>query len=258
MNINSLLNKMDLFDEIVIESGMQRDFQDYHKAIQQGQNRTIVFMQDISEKMIEHLENVYRFSLQDELTIALNDSDPFTNLNTINELSELDQETTIDAGQFFQRLNPLLTQIIAQIVENKTEIDTVREILSKYVDSDPVETDANKALVSLVFKDEKTTGGLLEFSKVLGRWNRTLLIFHGLIKSESPEEINLSEVQNGSIDVIFNIDFDVAIDLTELIKTGFQVYGAYLLYKSEKAKEIIASYMGNKKTNRFRKKNVRN
>lgn len=47
--------------------------------------------------------------------------------------------------------------------------------------------------------------------------------------------------------MIFNIDFDVAVDLTELIKTGLKVYGAYLLYKSKTAKEIIASYVGNKK-----------
>ncbi|MGG8498068.1 hypothetical protein ACQY1Q_16810 [Tenacibaculum sp. TC6] len=102
-------------------------------------------------------------------------------------------------------------------------------------------------MVSLVFKDLKTTGSLLEFSRVLNRWNRTLLIYHTLLKPEPPKEIALEEIQNGSIDVIFNIDFDIAIDLTELIKTGLKVYGAYLLYKSEKAREIIDSYMGNKK-----------
>ena len=36
-------------------------------------------------------------------------------------------------------------------------------------------------------------------------------------------------------------------DLTELLKTGLKVYGAYLLYKSKTAKEIILSYMGNVK-----------
>lgn len=74
-----------------------------------------------------------------------------------------------------------------------------------------------------------------------------LLVYHTLLTSESPDEITLVEIQNGSIDVIFNIDFDVAIDLTELIKTGLKVYGAYLVYKSKTAKEIIASYMGNAK-----------
>ena len=74
-----------------------------------------------------------------------------------------------------------------------------------------------------------------------------LLVYHTLLTSESPDEISLVEIQNGSIDVIFNIDFDIALDLTELIKIGLKVYGAYLLYKSKTAKEIILSYMGNAK-----------
>lgn len=66
------------------------------------------------------------------------------------------------------------------------------------------------------------------------------------MKSESPEEISLVEIQNGSIDVVFNIDVDVAVDLVELLKLGLKVYAGYLLYKS-KAGETLQIFMGNKK-----------
>ena len=126
-------------------------------------------------------------------------------------------------------------------------MNAVKVVFDKYVtSSDDYEDEGEQAVMSLIFKDLESTGSLREFAKVLHRWNRTLLTYHTLLKSESPKEISLVEIQNGSIDVIFNIDFDVAIDLTELIKIGLKGYGAYLLYKSKKAREIIDSYMGNK------------
>ena len=54
------------------------------------------------------------------------------------------------------------------------------------------------------------------------------------------------EVQNGSIDFIVNIDVDVALDLVELFKLGFEVFAAYLSYK-KMIQPIIATYHGNKK-----------
>ena len=248
MNIESLLNKIKLFDELVIDSGFKRDSTDFFNTIQQGHNRNLVFMQDLSSKLQNHLSAILNNGLDAELDILLKENDSFTSLDTYSELIELDKDKEIDANQYFQKFNTLLSQLNQSIATNITELDSVRDVFEKYVpEKESYHSEGEQALVSLVFKDLRTTGSILEFSKVLNRWNRTLLIYHTLLKPESPKEITLEEIQNGSIDVIFNIDFDVAIDLTELIKTGLKVYGAYLLYKSEKAREIIDSYMGNKK-----------
>lgn len=248
MNIESLLNKIKLFDELVIDSGFKRDSTDFFNAIQQVHNRNLVFMQDLSSKLQNHLSAILNNGLDAELDILLKENDSFTSLDTYSELIELDKDKEIDANQYFQKFNTLLSQLNQLIGTNITELDSVRDVFQKYApEKESYHSEGEQALVSLVFKDLKTTGSILEFSKVLNRWNRTLLIYHTLLKPESPKEITLEEIQNGSIDVIFNIDFDVAIDLTELIKTGLKVYGAYLLYKSEKAREIIDSYMGNKK-----------
>lgn len=124
----------------------------------------------------------------------------------------------------------------------------IQAVFSKYSNVETeLESEDDQAIVSLVFKDLNTTTSLKEFSKALNQWNRTLIIYHTLLMSESPGEIDLVEIQNGSIDVIFNFDFDISIDLIELIKTGLKVYAAYLLYKSKTAREIIDSYMGNKR-----------
>lgn len=248
MNIESLIEKIDLFDELIIESGFRRDINDFIQSIQQTQNRNLVFMKDLSGRVKASLLHADNYSLASELKIVLRDNPPFTDLGTESQLDELDSNTEIDAEPYFQKFNNILTKLLQGIDNNKKELDTARQVFEKYKsESSDYKTKETQAIMSLVFKDLKTTGSIKEFAKVLSRWNRTLIVYHTLIKSDSPDDISLVEIQNGSIDVIFNIDFDVAVDLADLIKIGLKVYGAYLLYKSKRAREIIDSYMGNRK-----------
>lgn len=248
MNIESLLYKIKIFRELVIDSGFKRDIIDFKQSIAQAQNQNLVFMKGLSEKVIKNLTYFENNSLDSELNSVLRENESFTSLETLNELEELNSDTKIAGQQYYQRFNAILNRLQSSIQSNETELNNVKTTFDKYVsDDDEYDSEQEQAVMSLIFKDLESTGSLKEFSKVLQRWNRTLLIYHTLLKSESPKEISLVEIQNGSIDVVFNIDFDIAIDLTELIKTGLKVYGAYLAYKSKHAKEIIASYMGNKK-----------
>jgi len=248
MNIESLLHKIDLFNDLIIESGFRRDVQDYIQSIQQGQNQNLVFMKDLSAKVKLKLTECDNYGLETELQYVLRDAAPFTKLNTLGELEELDSNTEIDGNAYFAKFNQILSTLLQHIDWNKNELDALHVVFNKYVTEEKeFDAEQEQAIVSVIFKDLKSTGSLKEFAKALNRWNRMLTVYHQLLTSKSPEEISLIEIQNGSIDVIFNIDFDIAVDLTELIKTGLKVYGAYLLYKSKTAKEIIASYMGNPK-----------
>jgi len=248
MNVESLLNKIKIFKELVIESGFKRDVMDYTQSITRAQNQNLVFMKGLSESIKSNLIYFENNSLNNELNGVLRENEPFTSLNTLEEIEDLNSNKEINGPQYYQKFHPILVSLQEEIQSNESELDKVKTTFDKYVsEDDEYGSDKEQAVMSLIFKDLKSTRGLKEFSKVLHRWNRTLLIYHTLLKQDSPKEISLVEIQNGSIDVIFNVDFDVAIDLTELIKRGLTVYGAYLTYKSKTAKEIIASYMGNKK-----------
>lgn len=248
MNIESILEKSALFNDLVIESGLKRDITDYHQSIQPAQNRNLVFMKGLSNKLINSLSIVENNSLANELKIILKSTVPFTDSHSKEALEELDKNREVDANTYFTQFNQILTKLVQEITANENEINEIEKIFSNYItDTDSDTTDIQQALVSLIFKDLKSTGTLKEFSKVLNRWSRGLLVYHTLLKSESPNEISLVEIQNGSIDVILNLDVDIAIDLTDLIKVALQSYAAYLIYKSKTAKEIIASYLGNKK-----------
>jgi hypothetical protein len=225
MNIESLLNKIKIFRELVIDSGFKRDVTDFKQSIAQAQNQNLVFMKDLSQKIKESLTFFENNSLDSELNSVLRKNEPFTSLETLSELEDLDSDNEIAGPQYFQKFNAILNRLESSIQSNETELNQVKITFDKYVsDDDEYDSEQEQAVMSLVFKDLESTGSLKEFSKVLHRWNRTLLIYHTLLKSESPEEISLVEIQNGSIDVIFNIDFDIAVDLTELIKTGLKVY----------------------------------
>lgn len=247
MNIESLIFKIELFNDLIIKSGFKRDVTDYIQSIQQSQNQNLVFMKDLSSKVKNKLIEFVNYGLETELTYVLRETKPFTALNTLTQLEELDSNSEIDGNNYFSKFDQILNQLNQQIDKNINEIEKVNVVFQAYRSDDNYESEDEKALVSLIFKDLKSTGSLKEFAKVLNRWNRMLLVYYTLLNSDSPDEIELVEIQNGSIDVIFNIDFDVALDLTELIKTGLKVYGAYLLYKSKTARVIIESYMGNQK-----------
>lgn len=250
MNIQSLLEKIQLFEKLVIKSGFKRDVIGFRESIAPQQNRqNLQLFQDIAGKIDSYLKSIYESDLPESLESLLptNSIRPFTETNHVEKLNEILTDSELPTDQYFNKLNSLLNNLQSQIENNETELNRLKEIFQNYADYEQSELDSDeKVIISLIFKDLKTTTSLKEFSKVLYKWNRTLLIYHQLLTSDAPKDIEIVEVQNGSIDVLVNIDVDIAIDLVKLIKLGFEVFGGYLLYKS-KAKEIIATYFGNKK-----------
>lgn len=248
MNIDSILEKISLFNELVIESGFKRDIRDYRQSINQAQNQNLIFMKELSQKVIVSFDTFQDYSLNHELNIVLKDSNPFTELEIIDKLTAMNNDAEIPANTYLQQFIQQLDLLIKESTSNEQEITAIEAMFSKYTSE--VDSNISKeelALVSLIFKDLKTTGSLREFSRVLKKWDTTLILYHRLLRSESPEQISLEAIQNGSIDVMFNIDVNVAIDLAEVMQVGLQVFGAYLAYKSDIAQKIIKSYMGNKK-----------
>ncbi len=248
MNIESVLSKIRNFEDLVIDSGFKRDINDFSQSITQSQNQNLVFLKGLSKQIKDELERFEVNSLHSDLEKVLRKEGAFSPSKFLSELNDLDNNTEIEAQQYYKGFNAILNRLKKRIDLNEKEISEVKEVFQKYVTpQENFEAEEGQALISLIFSDLKSTKNLKEFSKVLNRWNKTLLMYHTLLKSKAPKEISIYEVQNGSIDVIINIDLDIAVDLAEVFKTGLKVYSAYLLYKSKTAKEIISSYLGNKK-----------
>lgn len=248
MNIETLAENIRLFEHEIIESGFQRDVQDYLPSLPNNQTN-IVALRDIAEKISKKLVNIYSGDLPNALSALLPKAStkPFTQTNFSENLLELIEDNKIEQNEFYSQLNQILSQLNQKLADNSLEIEGIKEFIEPYIDIDlETVTDEESAFISIVFKDKKTITNLNAFTKNINAWNRTLPLYHQVLSSTSPKDIKIIEVQNSSIDLVVSFDVNIAFDLVELFKVGFQCYAAYLAYKKMIA-PITEAYFGNQK-----------
>jgi hypothetical protein len=195
MNIQSLLEKIQLFEKLVIISGFKRDVIGFKESIAPPQNRqNLQLFQDIAGKIETYLNMIYESDLPESLESLLPTKSirPFTETDHLGKLNEILTDKELATAQYFSKLNTLLNTLQTQIEANHTELNRLKEIFQNYANLEQQEINAEQhAVISLIFKDLKTTTSLKEFSRVLNRWNRTLLIYHQLLTSEAPKDIEI-------------------------------------------------------------------
>ena len=247
MNINTLNDYIEQFETEVINSGFKRDIQDYINSFGQIQNN-IVALRDIAGKVYSKLDMIYKTDLADNLEKLLAEKvEAFTHTAYNESFQELINDTEIPQANFYQKLSQLLTQLNNGINTNITEINKVKTFIKPYLEiQEEVLTSEGKAIISIIFKDNKTITDLKEFTKNLQNWNKILSMYHQVLLSSSPENIEIVTVQNGSIDLIVNFNIDLAINLADVFEYGYKAFLAYLGYK-QIVKPIIEGYLGNKK-----------
>lgn len=236
------------FKREIIDTGFKRDLDDYIGSLPASQNN-IVALRDIANKINNSIEKLYSTDLPSELKILLPEKQkkPFTEFQLNELLNRLITNKEIQQPEFFNQLTQILAAIQKALQQNITDISNIETFLSPYIFDEIKHIAEDKsAIISIVFKESNTISSLNKFTKNLVAWNKTLPIYHQLIKSESPQDIKIVEVQNGSIDFVINLKIDVALNLVELFKVGFQVFASYLAYK-KMLKPIILSYHGNEK-----------
>lgn len=247
MNINSMIMKINNFNEYIVKSGFLRDVQEFIKTIAQAQNsQNIVLLKDITDRVLKQLTVIQESDVPDDLNKLLPKEDikPLNPQDHIQALSELMSDTQIDTAQYHAKSTEELNNLQSQLLANQKALNSLYDVLLPFYDKE--REISEKAVISFIFKDVNTISKLNNFSKILGRWNRTLNIYHQLVSSKSPEDIELVNIQNGSFDVVLNMDIKVALNLTEIVKYGFLAFNGYLLYKM-RVHEIVESYLGNRK-----------
>jgi ferritin-like protein len=248
MNIEILQEHVNTFSREVIDTGFKRDLDDYITSLPAAQNN-IMALRDVAGKVLSALDHLYTGDLPEALCVLLPKDNirPFTEVTHNEKLRSLIENTDIQQQEFFSQLTQLLNQLKKQLDKNITEIDNISQFISPYIAEDVKHIAKDQfAIIAIVFNEHNTITSLKQFTKALSAWNRTLPIYHQLLKSESPKDIQIVEIQNGSIDFVVNMNVDVALDLVELFKVGFKVFVAYLSYK-KMIKPIIDSYHGNEK-----------
>ncbi len=246
MNLELMNDHIRYFTREIIESGFKRDIEDYLTSLPSHKDN-IITLREIAKKVLEILDKVYHSDLPDVLQSLIPSVEhrPFTETPHNENLTNILDDVQIEMPNFFTKLTEYLTELNTQLNKNKSSLNKIQEFITPYL-ADEAEYISQEgfATISIIFKEQQTIANLKQFTKTLTVWNKILPIYHQLIKSESPEDIQIVQVQNGSIDFIINIDVDVALNLIDLFKLGFEVFGAYLSYK-QVIKPIVKSYYGN-------------
>lgn len=248
MNIEILQDYIMTFTREVVDSGFKRDLDDYASSLPASQNN-IVALRGIAEKILSVIDPLYSSDLPDGLKSLLPRKElrPFTETPYDSTLRELIEDTEIPQAVFFTQLTEFIDTLRTQIEQNLNEITKIKGFITPYLSRDAEQiAKEDLAIIAIVFNESQTISSLKEFTKNIQAWDRVLPIYHQLLKSESPKDIQIVEIQNGSIDFVVNLNVDVALDLVELFKVGFTVFGAYLSYK-ELVRPIVETYHGNKK-----------
>jgi hypothetical protein len=247
MNINTLKDYIDQFNSEIIETGFKRDLKDYISSLQNNQNN-IVALREIAYNVLDRIENIYKSDLPENLHVLLaNEVEAFTKIQYDELFQVLIDDKEIALESFFQTLKQLMTQLNKEIQSNITVIDTIKKFIEPYIETqEETLSSEEKAIISIIFKDNKTITNLKEFTNNLQSWNKILPMYHRVLSSSSPEDIEIVAVQNGSIDLVVNLDIDLAINLAGVFEYGYKAFLAYLGYK-KMAKPIIEGYLGNKK-----------
>jgi hypothetical protein len=247
MNVNTLKDYIEQFNSEVVETGFKRDLIDYLNSLQNNQNN-IVALREIAYNVHNRLEKIYKSDLPENLEVLLaNKVEAFTKTQFAEQFKALIDNKEIALASFHETLKQILTQLHNEIKKNFKEIEIIKNFIEPYIEiQEETLSSEEKAIISIIFKDNKTITNLKEFTNNLQRWNKILPVYHQVLSSSSPEDIKIVTVQNGSIDLVVNIDIDLAINLASIFQYGYKAFLAYLGYK-QMIKPIIEGYLGNKK-----------
>jgi hypothetical protein len=248
MTVRKIIELIDFIKDKIGKNSFSTKLQDYLVTIQNNSNN-LVLLKELTDKLISDYEQLEQNEIPELLEkVMVNKEKPFTDDNFLKQLETLKEQNYSDPGSHFNTLNSIISQIQARVNTNTTELDkistTVRPFLSK--DYSDLQTDTN-AIFAIIFNNEHSYNSLKLLSFELKNWDRGLFIYQQIISEETPKPFEIVEIDQGSIEVVLNLLFDVGEKLLDLFKTAFEVYGAYLAYKTVVHETLSKSFRGNEK-----------
>jgi hypothetical protein len=141
----------------------------------------------------------------------------------------LENDPKADTQNLHSQITALINDLNNHIHNNILKVSEIEKFLLPYYNHDN-NTNKENSVVALIFNNKKFYRNFSELAKTSLKWNKALQLYFQLLKSESPEDIEITSIHNGSFDIIFNIDVNIAIDLAEIVKYGLIALGGYLMY----------------------------
>ncbi|MDI9312801.1 MAG: hypothetical protein QM535_21505 [Limnohabitans sp.] len=248
MTVRKIIELIDFIKDKIGKESFSSKLQDYLVTIQNN-NNNLVLLKELTDKLFAEFKNLEKEEIPELLEkVLVNKEKPFTDDTFLKQLTTLKGQNFPDPGSQYNTLNSIITQLQARVNSNIAELDkisiTVRPFLSK--DYSDLQTETN-AIFAIIFNNEQSYNSLKLLSFELKNWDRGLFIYQQIISEETPKPFEIIEIDQGSIEVVLNLIFEVGEKLLDLFKTGFEVYAAYLAYKTVIQETLSKSFRGNEK-----------
>lgn len=248
MTVRKIIELIDFIKSKIGEDGYLSSIRDYLVTIQNNTNN-LVLLKELTDRAIEDYLKLENEEIPELLgKVLVNTEKPFTKSGFLKQLYELKEQNYSDPGSQYNTLNSILSEIQTRVSSNIVELDKIAEVVQPFLSKDysELQTEEN-AVFAIIFNNEKSYNNLKLLSFELKNWDRGLFIYQQIISEETPKPFEIVEIDQGSIEVVLNLLFDVAKNLLELFKVGFEVYAAYLAYKTIVQDTLLKSYHGNQK-----------
>lgn len=248
MTVRKIIELIDYLKNIIEVKGFKLRLTDYMVTIQNNSGN-LVLLKEINDKLINDLNILIDSEIPIDLTRVLVNSTnkPFTDDGFLERTITLRDQDVADPTALYNALNLIMSELQIRITENITELDRIKAVVEPFLTKDySVLQLEDNAIFALIFNNPNSYENLKNLSFELKRWDKGLYIYQQIISNEAPRAFEIVEIDQGSIEVVLNLHFAIADQLLELFKTGLEVYGAYLAYKTTIA-EITKTYRGNTK-----------
>lgn len=222
--------------------------QDYQTTIQNNSSN-IVLLKEILDKTIYDLDSLIENSIPEFLEkLLVGKINPFEFEKFKKELIELKEKNYTDYSQLYNELTNILAQMLEKMNSNIVELDKISKVIEPFQTKDFNDIqEGDNAIFAIIFNNESSFNNLKSLSFELKNWDKGLFLYQQIVSDETPKAFEIIEVEQGSVEVILNLAFDVAENLVDLFKTGMETYGAYLTYKTLIHDKLYATFKDNKK-----------
>jgi hypothetical protein len=246
MTVRKIIELIDFIKSSIGKDKYLGLLQDQIVTIQNNSNN-LVLLKELTDKAISDFEKLKEKEIPTLLDKVLVEKvKPFTQETFYEQLINLKEANYPDVGSQYNTLNSILTQIQAKLNLNIVELDKIQATVEPFLTKDFSELqNDNNAIFAIIFNNENSYNNLKRLSFELKNWDRGLFIYQQIISDETPKPFEIIEVDQGSIEVVLNLIFEVGDKLLDLFKTGLEVYAAYLAYKTVVHDSLVKSYKGN-------------
>lgn len=248
MTVRKILELIEIVNKQIGVDNYLSKLKDYQSTIENNSSN-IVLLKEILDKTIFDLDILIENSIPEFLQkLLVGKIIPFEFDKFKKQLLELKNKNHSDYSELYGELTNVLAQMSEKMNFNIAELDKIAKVIEPFKTKDfkDIQED-NNAVFALIFNNENSFNNLKSLSFELKNWDKGLFLYQQIISDETPKAFEIIEVEQGSVEIILNLVFDVAEKLVDLFKTGLDTYGAYLAYKTLIHEKLFNTFKGNKK-----------